>query len=817
MFGRVLYMVSTIAPDSSFCSDQVTDLRKSLEVPGRDSRLETIDDRFSRTFEWVFEEDSVVAKWIEKGTGLFWIHGKPGSGKSTLMKFIFKSQRTWELLHSFSSEALQIQSAFFFHDRGVFLQRSFEGLLRSVLHQILQESERLAVLLAADMLARNFTTRFTPEVWTINTLESCIHFLLRQEHIKLELFFVFDALDEYDGQPEFVCNILKEMINVATSSPNTLKVLFSSRSWDVFKRNFGHLPSLQLQDHTKDDIREYCKGIVESKVQAISVALDSVISMVIERANGVFLWVKLVFQELVAEATKGKRAEELSRILEGIPDDLRDYYARIIQRTPEKFRWEAYAIFQVIAQGHDQFELTDLIRIIACYRSPTYQDARQKLEEASEQIYPTYRTSTQKFNQLFSKVTRVINRGTRTDKHTNINSAALEQRKSHIITITGGLIEFVGNARAQLAHQTVREFVNSHDFKQCILGYHARTMYENGHTFFARYRLAHGDLVSSAPALFLHESTTGKSLQQFIDSLPDYIFHEPAKPFSRRYPPSEDLSLIRTDRVKGRLGFAVCNNLQLYLEDTLQQKPTVLKETKETLLFITPNPSLASVGASPLEHIQVHLTIFRYLLDSGYTMKQDPTAVQMTMLVLIRDVRFFGGGFGDIVFRSWIIEPKRRLFEEKAVILIRHGQLPSTLFDAPDEQSRPNTSHNKRVRLIHVATTIELIDCLVEKGVDINTLDTSGNSPLDHALACWDYTRLSPSVLDDYLRDSTGIDQAIQRITHLIKRGGTIKTTPRHVWDSFLAYIEGRGLDATSIHKFSDQLFPAPSKQLPSG
>ncbi|KAI1116549.1 hypothetical protein F5Y14DRAFT_407127 [Nemania sp. NC0429] len=792
----------------------IRDLRKSLEIPGRDSRLETIDDRFSRTFEWVLDEDSAVAKWIKEGTGMFWIHGKPGSGKSTLMKFIFESQHAWELLHKFSSETVQIKSAFFFYDRGVPLQRSFEGLLRSVLHQILQASEDLTVLLAANMLERNSTTSFTPEGWTISTLESCIKFLLQQKQAKLELFFVFDALDEYDGQPEFVCNILKEMIKVATDSPNTLKILFSSRPWDIFKRHFGHLPLLQLQDHTKDDIREYCVGIVESKGEAISVILDPVISIIIERANGVFLWVKLVLQELISEATKGKRAEELSQILGGIPDDLRDYYARIIQRTPEKFRSDAYAIFQIIAQGRDLFWLVDLIRIIACSRSSTYQDARQRLEEASEQSHPASRRSAQRFHRL---IARLISCDKNTSRHTNVNSVTLEQRKNHMITITGGLIEFVksnpskapASDMAQLAHQTVREFVNSHDFKQCILGHHARTIYDNGHTFLARYWLARGDLISSAQSLFLHESTTGKSLHKFIDSLPDHLFREFQESVARRYPTWREVRVVHNFRVEGRLGFAVYNNLQLYLEDTLQRKPNILKETKEKLASIMPNPDLASVGASPLEHVQAQLTIVRYLFDNGYTVKQDPEAFQKIMRVLLE----------DIVYRNRSLEDEHRFLEEKAIILIQHGEPPNTLFDAPDEQSRPNTSRNNRVHLIHVATTAELIDCLREKDVDINTLDTAGNSPLDHALASWDDIGVTRRTLAKRnTLSNTEIERTCQRITHLLDRGGTVKTTPRHVWEFFLADIKGRGLDATSIQKFSDRLFPAPPpKQVPGG
>ncbi|RWA11742.1 hypothetical protein EKO27_g3362 [Xylaria grammica] len=674
----------------------INDLRKSLEVPGRDDRLVTIDDRFSRTFEWVFDEDSAIAKWIKEGTGMFWIHGKPASGKSTLMKFIFRSPKTWELLHNFSSKALQIKSAFFFYDRGALLQRSFEGLLRSVLHQIIQESDSLAVLLAGEILRDSSMTRFTAEGWTINTLESCIHFLLQQKH--------------------------------------------TNRPWDIFKRHFGDVPSLQLQDHTKDDIREYCVGFVESKGEAISVALDPVTSIVIERANGVFLWVKLVLQELIDEAAEGKRGEELSRILSAIPDDLRDYYARIIQRTPEKFRWEAYAIFQIITNGRDLFELGDLVRIVACSRSCTYQEARQSLvafhsppssESASPGMILGQRKHAQRFRRLLSKVTRRTVRGNRT----GINPITQEQRKSQIVTMTGGLIEFVrrdapgtpDREMAQLAHQTVREFANGHDFKRTVLGHHARTIYENGHTFLARHSLANEDLLTSAPALFLHESTTGKSLQPFIDSLPEHLFREFPRAVERRHPTWKQVRVVYQSPVKGPLGFAVYNNLQLYLEDTLQRRPQALKETEEALLSIMPNPDLASVGTSPTEPFQVQLTLVRYLFDNGYALKQDPGAFQMIVQLLLE----------DLVYRNRALEDEHKFLEAKAAVLVYHGQPANKLLDVPDQQSRPNLPRN-RVQAIHIATTIELIDSLVQKDVNIDTADEAGNRPLDHALASWD-------------------------------------------------------------------------------
>jgi polynucleotide 5'-kinase involved in rRNA processing len=63
-----------------------------------DFRTDQIEDPFQDTFKWVFDRSS-FSNWLQEGTGLFWVNGKPGSGKSTLMKYILNSQYTWDLLH----------------------------------------------------------------------------------------------------------------------------------------------------------------------------------------------------------------------------------------------------------------------------------------------------------------------------------------------------------------------------------------------------------------------------------------------------------------------------------------------------------------------------------------------------------------------------------------------------------------------------------------------------------------------------------------------------------------------------------------------
>jgi hypothetical protein len=52
------------------------------------------------------------------------------------MKFILNSKQTWELLHNWTISSYEIIAGFFFHYRGTALQKSFEGVLRSLIIQI---------------------------------------------------------------------------------------------------------------------------------------------------------------------------------------------------------------------------------------------------------------------------------------------------------------------------------------------------------------------------------------------------------------------------------------------------------------------------------------------------------------------------------------------------------------------------------------------------------------------------------------------------------------------------------------------------------
>ncbi|KAH8892136.1 hypothetical protein GQ53DRAFT_806091 [Thozetella sp. PMI_491] len=146
---------------------------ESLMPPEQDARFAQIEHNFGSTFRWAYEDTSIgLTQWLRKGEGIFWISGKPGSGKSTFMKSLLNNNQTTELMHFWQNPSQQLVATFFFHHRGTLLQKSFEGLLRGLLGQLLKADRRLCKLfddiLQANVQAQQFQKR-------LGTLDSDIH------------------------------------------------------------------------------------------------------------------------------------------------------------------------------------------------------------------------------------------------------------------------------------------------------------------------------------------------------------------------------------------------------------------------------------------------------------------------------------------------------------------------------------------------------------------------------------------------------------------------------------------------------------------
>jgi len=126
-----------------------------------DTREAQVSEAHSDTFSWIFEDPneegnrtwSNFRAWLEGEGGCYWIEGKAGCGKSTLMKFLVSDPRTLAALNRWAGISAELITASYYCWRaGTDLQRNQEGLLRSLLHNILSQRR--------DLIARVFPRQY---------------------------------------------------------------------------------------------------------------------------------------------------------------------------------------------------------------------------------------------------------------------------------------------------------------------------------------------------------------------------------------------------------------------------------------------------------------------------------------------------------------------------------------------------------------------------------------------------------------------------------------------------------------------------------
>ena len=93
----------------------------SLHFPEINSRQEGVEEAHKETFQWIFNQSgkktrpwSNFVEWLTTGSAKYWISGKAGSGKSTLIKYIYKDPRTIEALKAWAGSGELLVPTLFF-------------------------------------------------------------------------------------------------------------------------------------------------------------------------------------------------------------------------------------------------------------------------------------------------------------------------------------------------------------------------------------------------------------------------------------------------------------------------------------------------------------------------------------------------------------------------------------------------------------------------------------------------------------------------------------------------------------------------------
>jgi hypothetical protein len=84
--------------------DFMKELMEEIKYPGMLVKQQSIRPPLINTFDWIYHNPSFLNFLLDPDKSMFWITGKPGSGKSTLMRMIENDRRTQEHLLRGSSD-----------------------------------------------------------------------------------------------------------------------------------------------------------------------------------------------------------------------------------------------------------------------------------------------------------------------------------------------------------------------------------------------------------------------------------------------------------------------------------------------------------------------------------------------------------------------------------------------------------------------------------------------------------------------------------------------------------------------------------------
>ncbi|KAM6509647.1 hypothetical protein FALCPG4_017295 [Fusarium falciforme] len=302
-------------------------------------------------------------KWLSSGSGIFHISGKLGSGKSTLMRYLSTRTRTQTEIEKWAGDRTLVLASFFFWKPGSELQKSLEGLFRSLLCDILTACPDLIrdtlpeYWHLAEKAPWQIQTRFKIPSLTVNSaLKSVISDdRLYQGH---RFCFFIDGLDEYEGtdgqDPTHLVTLLKDWVK---DSHGCLKLCVSSREHNVFMNALSNDQRLRLHELTLFDMRKYVAGhLKDMPSDTLSEDLrNDLITSIPEKADGIFLWTILVVRTIRRKIEDGEPEGRLIKLLDSLPQGLGSILQLILDDLDTDNRRRLYQTIAVLRVAKANF------------------------------------------------------------------------------------------------------------------------------------------------------------------------------------------------------------------------------------------------------------------------------------------------------------------------------------------------------------------------------------------------------------------------------------------------------------------------------
>ena len=267
--------------------------------------------RLQGSCEWLIRKET-YQEWQDTGTAqLYWISAKPATGKTVL---------SGKVIHHLKD--LNRDIAFFFFDYRNKAQTTISAFLLSIVAQMSQIHTKvlqtvLDICEKDDQLCKaDYRT-----IWRKFLIEGILRIKFDRPQ-----YWVIDALDECKANSDLVPYLLK-----AIEMRSNIRVLLTSRDRFETHGHYIHSKVKIIQeeiraDDTKSDIALYLGANMDQIPSIEEQDKNDMVSKILEKSAGCFLWVSLILHEL----RRAHTATEIRQVLQEVPSDMNALYSRIL-------------------------------------------------------------------------------------------------------------------------------------------------------------------------------------------------------------------------------------------------------------------------------------------------------------------------------------------------------------------------------------------------------------------------------------------------------------------------------------------------------
>ncbi|KAL6821984.1 hypothetical protein J3E69DRAFT_339720 [Trichoderma sp. SZMC 28015] len=341
-------------------------------------------NRASGTCEWILKTRKLntwlhfkETGWGSQSPGVLWLHGNPGTGKSTMVIYLTEKL-------SIDFKAMENMTlAYFFCDASFEKRKTATSIIRGLLYQLVQRHRDLLYKYILPKYKERGDQLFTSfdALWTIFIAAATDQDTGRK-------YCIIDALDECDNDSKdiLLCQ-LHETFHFQEKPPPNLSILITSRPYPEIREYLQDFTNADLSsfNEARQDIDRCIKERVDDlakKKNYTDKIKGDITQLLRDKAEGTFLWVGLACEEL-----RRKPSKDAIQFLRDMPKGLISLYQNLLKTATEDETSESVAVRRILSFVVVSFEALSVRALSeACQLHQDEPDLDTRLQYTCDQI-----------------------------------------------------------------------------------------------------------------------------------------------------------------------------------------------------------------------------------------------------------------------------------------------------------------------------------------------------------------------------------------------------------------------------------------------